>query len=59
VISNFDNGTDYVVEGLARTVRAGKIGFVNTWLEQVVAPVRDFAFPFEEGVAVAKSVLWS
>ena len=47
----FDNGPDYFVEGLARTVKDGKIGFVNTALEPVVAPVWDFAFPFSNGVA--------
>ena len=47
----FDNGADYVVEGLARSVKNGKIGFVNTKLEQVVPPVWDFASPFEHGVA--------
>ena len=49
---NFDNGPDYVVEGLARTVKNGKVGFVNTELDQVVAPVWGFAFPFEHGVAL-------
>jgi hypothetical protein len=48
----FDNGPDYFVEGLARTLDNGKVGFVNTKLDQVVAPVWDFAFPFEHGVAV-------
>jgi len=51
----FDNGPDYFVEGLARTVKDGKIGFVNTALEPVVAPVWDFAFPFSNGVAVVCS----
>src|SRR5215471_3401313 len=32
----FDNGADYVVEGLARTVKGGKVGFVNTRLDEVV-----------------------
>lgn len=47
----FDNGADYFVEGLARTVKGGKIGFVNTDLVEVIAPAWDFAFPFEEGLA--------
>jgi hypothetical protein len=47
-----DNGPDYIVEGLARTVKAGKVGFVNAELDPVVAPVWDFAFPFDHGVAV-------
>lgn len=48
----FDNGPDYVVEGLARTVKNGKIGFINIELDPVVAPSWDFAFPFEHGVAM-------
>ncbi len=47
----FDNGPDYVSEGLARTVKNGKVGFVNTRLDVVIAPVWDFAFPFERGSA--------
>ena len=48
----FDNGADYFVEGLARTQRNGKIGFVNTDLDEVVIPTWDFAFPFKSGLAV-------
>jgi hypothetical protein len=48
----YDNGPDYFADGLARTVRNGKIGFVNAQLDQVVEPVWDFAFPFEKGVTV-------
>jgi hypothetical protein len=48
----FDNGPDYFSEGLARTVRNGRVGFVNAELDQVVSPIWDFAFPFEKGVAV-------
>ena len=47
----FDNGPDYFVEGLARTVRDGKVGFVNEELEVVVPRRWDFAFPFENGFA--------
>jgi len=47
----FDNGPDYLVEGLARTVRNGKMGFVNAQLDEVVPPVWDFAAPFQDGVA--------
>src|SRR5579872_3744765 len=48
---NFDNGPDYFVEGLARTVQNGHVGFVDTHLVPVVAPVWDFAWPFQGGVA--------
>ena len=33
-------------------MKDGKVGFINTELDQIVAPVWDFAFPFEHGVAV-------
>jgi hypothetical protein len=48
----FDNGADYFVEGLARTTRSGKIGFVDEGLVEVIAAVWEFAFPFESGLAV-------
>jgi hypothetical protein len=48
----FDNGPDYFVEGLARTLINGKVGFVNENLDEVIPPVWDFAFPFQNGVAV-------
>ena len=47
----FDNGPDYFVEGLARTIRDGKVGFVDDRLELVVPRRWDFAFPFEKGLA--------
>lgn len=47
----FDNGPDYFVEGLARSPRGGKIGFVNQDLELVVPRQWDFASPFEDGFA--------
>lgn len=47
----FDNGADDFVEGLARSPRDGKVGFVNRRLELVVPRAWDFAFPFEDGVA--------
>jgi hypothetical protein len=48
----FDNGTDYIVEGLTRIRRNGKVGFVNSDLHEVIEARWDFAFPFAEGVAV-------
>lgn len=47
----FDNGADYFVEGLARTVRGSKVGFVDRDLNVVIEPVWDFATPFEDGLA--------
>lgn len=45
----FDNGPDAFSEGLARTIRDGKIGFVDENLVEIIASTWDFAFPFEEG----------
>ena len=51
-VLRFDNGPDYFVEGLARTVQNGKVGFVDESLRVVIAPAWDFAFPFENGAAL-------
>jgi hypothetical protein len=48
----FDNGADPFVEGLARTLRAGKVGFIDRRLVEVIPATWDFAFPFEKGVAI-------
>lgn len=48
----FAGGADYFVEGLARTKRSGKTGFVNRNLVEVIPPAWDFAFPFKSGLAV-------
>jgi len=48
----FDNGPDYFIEGLARTVHDGKVGFINKSLAVVIPPSWDFAFPFENGAAI-------
>jgi hypothetical protein len=47
----FDNGADPFVEGVARTVERGKIGFVDRRLRLVIRPRWDFASPFHGGVA--------
>lgn len=48
----FDNGPDPFVEGLARTIENGKVGFLDRKLRAVIAPQWDFAFPFRGGLAV-------
>ena len=48
----FDNGADYFVEGFARTLQGGKVGFIDEHLRVVILPQWDFAFPFENGTAV-------
>lgn len=47
-----DNGADSFVEGLARTARGGKVGFVDESLAERIAPRWDFAFPFDGGFAI-------
>lgn len=55
-VYRFDNGPDYVEEGLFRVVRSGKIGFANTYGEIVIPCQFECAYPFEGGRAkVAKS----
>ena len=48
----YDNGADYFVEGLARTPADGRIGFVNKELDVVIPAMWDFAFPFDQGLAI-------
>ncbi|MBN8220198.1 MAG: WG repeat-containing protein [Spirochaetes bacterium] len=47
----FDNGPDYVKEGLLRFVENGKMGFVNEGGKKVIPAQFDFVFPFEGGTA--------
>ena len=51
VVLPYDNGPDPFVQGLARTLRAGRVGFVDRKLREVVAPAWDFAEPFADGLA--------
>ena len=46
----YDNGPDYIVEGLFRIEKEGKIGFANAQTgEIVIEPKYSFALPFENG----------
>lgn len=47
----FDNGSDYVQEGLLRFVENGKMGFVNEAGKKVIPAQFDFVYPFEKGRA--------
>ncbi|SPT71713.1 Uncharacterised protein [Anaerobiospirillum thomasii] len=48
----FDNGPDYVSDGLYRIVDCtGRMGFANIRHETVIAPRYAFAYPFKAGVA--------
>lgn len=48
---NFDNGPDYVEDGLFRMVRDGKIGYANPQGVIVIEPQYSCAYPFEDGKA--------
>lgn len=53
-IYQFDNGDDYLCEGLMRVVdKDGKIGFSDSSGHIVITPQFAFAFPFENGVSKA------
>jgi len=47
----YDNGPDYVVEGLFRIEKNGLIGYANTDGEIVIEPIYKGAYPFENGKA--------
>jgi hypothetical protein len=47
----FDNGPDYLEEGLFRILRNGKTGFADSTGKVVIEPQFDCAFPFSKGMA--------
>jgi len=47
----FDNGPDYIEEGLFRYVENNKIGFANIDGEIIIKAKYDFATPFENGLS--------
>src|ERR1035437_2341482 len=47
----FDNGPDYVQEGLFRFVENNKIGYSNLKGQQIIPAQFDFASPFSGGLA--------
>jgi hypothetical protein len=50
-----DNGADDFVEGLVRGRRHGKVGFFDRSFRMVLPPTYDFAWPFENGLAMVCS----
>ncbi len=50
-VFTFDNGPDYVKEGLFRVIRNGKIGYANESGEIVIPCRFECAYPFENGKA--------
>lgn len=47
----FDNGPDYLEEGLFRFVENNKIGFADIDGRRIILPKYDFAAPFENGLS--------
>lgn len=47
----FDNGPDYLQDGLFRFVENNKIGFANSKGQKIIPAQFDFASPFKEGLA--------
>jgi WG containing repeat len=47
----FDNGPDYISDGLLRIVKNGKIGYADETGKIVIEPHYDCAYPFENGKA--------
>ncbi len=50
-VFKFDNGPDYVSDGMFRIIKDGKIGFANSEGEIKIQPQFDCAFPFVQGKA--------
>ena len=50
-VFRYDNGPDYVSDGLFRIVDKGKIGYANMDGEIVILPIFDCAYPFKNGKA--------
>ncbi|MCG6162334.1 WG repeat-containing protein, partial [Leptospira bandrabouensis] len=48
----FDNGPDYLSEGLARFVENKKIGFHDPGCKKTIQAEYDFAYPFENGFSI-------
>lgn len=47
----FDNGPDYIEDGLFRIIKNGKIGYAGSDFSIKIKPQYGCAFPFENGVA--------
>jgi len=47
----FDNGPDYIEDGMFRIIKEGKIGYANKVGEVIIEPTYKCAWPFEDGIA--------
>jgi hypothetical protein len=50
-IFTFDNGPDYLTEGLYRIIENGKIGYADSNFSIKIRPQYGCAFPFKNGIA--------
>jgi len=50
-IFTFDNGPDYLTDGLYRIVKDGKIGYADSNFSVKIQPQYGCAFPFKNGIA--------
>jgi hypothetical protein len=50
-VFTFDNGPDYLSDGLFRIKKNGKIGYADSDFSIKIQPQYGCAFPFENGVA--------
>jgi len=50
-VFKFDNGPDYIRDGLFRIIKNGKIGYANENGDVVIEPQFECAFPFKNGIA--------
>lgn len=51
-VVTFDNGADYFQEGLTRSSVSGRIEFYNKDFELKLSPAYDWAWPFQNGLAL-------
>ncbi|MFN8258273.1 MAG: WG repeat-containing protein [Bacteroidales bacterium] len=51
-VFNYDNGPDYISNGLYRIVEDGKIGYANNHGIIIIKPQYKCAWPFEKGMAL-------
>jgi len=50
-VFNYDNGPDYIQNGLFRIIKNGKIGYANAKGKIIIKPRYDCADPFQNGMA--------
>lgn len=50
-VFKYDNGPDYVANGLFRIIKNGKIGYADLKGNILIEPIFDCAYPFEEEYA--------